>query len=343
MRRFLIRKGQSKMRQTKKNIMIWGIFLLAFSLLIAGCGGEKEDDENALEKPEPLDTTSKKVVIKYDDEEITEGEFNLYLNITLFTIPEAAFMLESPGVKEDIAKQYVAEKMIAKKVKDDKKFSEEADKMIADFEKSVKEESKKPADIYKEHGFKKEDLKNFLINSAKVRDYFESQIKEDDIKKEYEDSWEYYELKVNHILISIEDPEATDPDAKPLRTDEEAKKRAEEVKKKLEDGGDFEKLAKEYSDDPGSKDEGGLVEGLSSSFTPPFSQAAIKLSKNEISDPVKTDFGYHIIKLLEKKKQSYKDVKDDIKNRKVQEAYQDFLENEVKATITLPKEKSSKK
>ncbi len=328
------------MQQTRRKLFAWGLFLLAFSLLIAGCGGEKENDEADLGQVKPLDTTSKKVVIKYDDEEITEGEFNLYLNITLFTFPDAALMLASPEIKEEIAKQYVAEKMIAKKVKDDKKFAKEADKMIGDYEESVKQESKKAADIYKEHGFKKEDLRNYLISSAKVRDYFESQIKEDAIKKEYEDSWEYYELKVNHILISTEDPEATDPDAKPLRTDKEAKERAEEVKKKLEDGGDFKKLAKEYSDDPGSKDEGGLVEGLSSSFTPPFSQAAIKLSKDEISDPVKTDFGYHIIKLLEKKKQSYEDVKEEIKNRKVQEAYQEFLDKEVKATITLPKEKS---
>ena len=52
-------------------------------------------------------------------------------------------------------------------------------------------------------------------------------------------------MKVQHILISTEN-----------RSDAEAKKRAEEVKKKLDKGGDFSKLAKEYSDDPGSKEQG---------------------------------------------------------------------------------------
>lgn len=330
------------MRQIKKRFMALGVFFLAVSLLIAGCGGEDQgadEQSDLLGQAKPLDTTGKKVVVTYKDGKVTEGELNLYLNLTVFSFPELAMMLGSPEVKEQLAKQYVAEKMIAKKVKDEKRFADDADKTLKDFEEGLKKESNKKAiDVYKESGFTRDQLRAHLVNNAKVRDYLDKQVKESDIKEEYEKSWEYYDLKVNHILISTEDPQAQDPEAKPLRTDKEAKKRAEEVKKKLESGGDFKKLAKEYSDDPGSKENAGLIEGVSSGFTPPFSQAAVKLPLDKVSDPVKTEFGYHIIKVSERKKQPYKDVKEAIKSNKIQEVFQEFLEKEVKVELDLPKE-----
>jgi peptidyl-prolyl cis-trans isomerase C len=76
--------------------------------------------------------------------------------------------------------------------------------------------------------------------------------------------------------------------------------RAEEVKQQLENGGDFAELAGEFSQDPGSKEEGGDLgcqgEG---SFVPAFEEAAFNAEEGEIVGPVETEFGYHVIRVGE--------------------------------------------
>ncbi len=82
----------------------------------------------------------------------------------------------------------------------------------------------------------------------------------------------------------------------------EKKGKADEVIKKLKSGGDFAELAKEYSEDPGSKDKGGLYEGVGpGQFDPAFETAAMNLKPGEYTqEPVKTKFGFHVIKLIKK-------------------------------------------
>ncbi|OPX40566.1 MAG: hypothetical protein B1H13_06815 [Desulfobacteraceae bacterium 4484_190.3] len=79
---------------------------------------------------------------------------------------------------------------------------------------------------------------------------------------------------------------------------------------KLDKGADFTKLAAEYSDDPGSKDKGGNLGFFAKTWrVPAFSNAAFALKKGEISEPVKTRFGYHIIKVEDKKDAEQQDLK----------------------------------
>ncbi|HEX9115300.1 MAG TPA: peptidylprolyl isomerase [Anaerolineae bacterium] len=85
------------------------------------------------------------------------------------------------------------------------------------------------------------------------------------------------------------------------RSDAEALARAKEVKAKLDAGGDFAKLAEQYSDDPGSAKSGGDLGWFGKGqMVPEFETAALALAVNQISDPVKTTYGYHIIQVLEK-------------------------------------------
>jgi len=83
---------------------------------------------------------------------------------------------------------------------------------------------------------------------------------------------------------------------------DEKLKKAREVLDKINSGGDFAALAKEFSEDPGSKDKGGLYEGVAKGqFDPAFEVAALSLKPGEVTkEPVKTNFGYHIIKLVKK-------------------------------------------
>ncbi|CAN5305967.1 peptidylprolyl isomerase [soil metagenome] len=85
--------------------------------------------------------------------------------------------------------------------------------------------------------------------------------------------------------------------------DEEAQ--AEEVKQELEDGGDFAELAEEYSQDPGSKEQGGDLgcqpEGR---FVPEFDEAAFDAEEGDIFGPIETDFGFHLIEVTDIQEES---------------------------------------
>ena len=103
------------------------------------------------------------------------------------------------------------------------------------------------------------------------------------------------QVRASHILISI--PQGADGPTK-----DAARKRAEGVLKQVKAGGDFAALAKEHSQDPGSAVNGGDL-GLfqQGQMVPAFDQVAFTLKPGSTSDLVETQFGYHIIRVMEKK------------------------------------------
>lgn len=113
----------------------------------------------------------------------------------------------------------------------------------------------------------------------------------------------------------------------------EDKKTAEKVAKELADGGDFAELATKYSTDAGTKDKGGSLGYFGKgSMVEEFEDVAFKLDVNEISDPVKTEHGYHIIKVTGKKEakkanleENKADIKEALVNNKLQEEYTVWL------------------
>jgi parvulin-like peptidyl-prolyl isomerase len=125
---------------------------------------------------------------------------------------------------------------------------------------------------------------------------------EEDAKKYYEANTARFEqpetVRASHVLISTTDP-ATRAE---LPEDKKAEKRklAEEVLKKAKAGEDFAKLARDYSEDPGSKEKGGEYTFPRGQMVKEFEAAAFSLNTNQVSDIVTTQFGYHIIKLSEK-------------------------------------------
>lgn len=98
-----------------------------------------------------------------------------------------------------------------------------------------------------------------------------------------------------HILVS--DKESSEPDAKTL-TDEALKAKVAKVQEALKGGKKFEDVVKEFSDDPGSKEKGGLYEDIAfGSFVPEFEAAVRKQKAGEIGEPVKSQFGMHLIQV----------------------------------------------
>ena len=150
-----------------------------------------------------------------------------------------------------------------------------------------------------------------LVDSIKLRQNV--QISDDDLKAKYQREIQQYEVPnrvhAEHILFMT----VGKPDAEV----DEIKKKAEDVLKQFKKGAKFEDLAKKDSEDPGTKDKGGdlgwIVQGQT---VPEFEKVAFSLPPGSLSDLVKTQYGFHIIKVLAKETahtKPFDEVKDSIR------------------------------
>src|SRR2546425_2592424 len=154
-------------------------------------------------------------------------------------------------------------------------------------------------------------------------------ITDEQLKKYYDENGEQFErpetVRAAHILLSTRD--AVTGQEMSEETKKEKKQQIEKILERAKKGEEFAALAREYSEDPGSKNAGGEYTFARGQFhNPEFESAAFALKTNEISGVITTAFGYHIIKLYEKmpaQKLELAKVKDDLKDglsrREVQE------------------------
>ena len=146
-------------------------------------------------------------------------------------------------------------------------------------------------------------IKYLVADTARMR----SQIvpPETEIRKRYDATKEEFKrpesAHILHILVKV------DPNAPPA-VDAAAKAKADNIVKQLRAGADFAKLARENSDDPSSKDKGGDMGFVDRGMTvESFDTAAFTIQPNTISDPIRSkEYGYHIIKVLERRKEGYR-------------------------------------
>ena len=143
---------------------------------------------------------------------------------------------------------------------------------------------------------KEADAKAFaadVANKGKIKDYFENH---------HADFSSAEKIKVRHILIRTKAGD-TDSEKKALAKIEDIAKQAKTQ--------DFGKLASQYSEDPGSKSKGGSLDYVTrGKMVPEFEDAAFALPVNEISKPVKTQYGYHLIQVQEKKAATDRKLED---------------------------------
>lgn len=162
----------------------------------------------------------------------------------------------------------------------------------------------------------KEWQKEFQIPDAELKTYFEQN------RTKYEEPEKF---RAQHVLIKV-DEKATKGDV------EKARQQALTARKRIQAGEPFEKVAKEMSQDPAAAGGGDLGYVERGRFNAKFEEAALALKANEISEPVQTPFGWHVIRLIDVRAaqgKSFDDVKEDIKNeimpRKRQEAFEAFM------------------
>lgn len=142
-----------------------------------------------------------------------------------------------------------------------------------------------------------------------IKDYVKEKVVTDEEVTTYYDTKVIGDVKASHILIK---PNAKDSDSEETKTkkENEAKKKAEEIIKKLDNGEDFAKLAKKYSDDKGTASKGGNLGyfNMDDDFEENFVSAAAALKKGAYSkEPVKTKYGYEIILKVDEKDKKKKD------------------------------------
>ena len=136
------------------------------------------------------------------------------------------------------------------------------------------------------------------------------------------------QVRLSHILVSAE--ESATPEQR-----DQAKKKTEDIRARALAGEDFATLARENSDDPGSRANGGELPWVGRGDTvPPFEAAAFALSPGEISEVVETRYGYHVIKLAERKEGSvvaFEQAEPRIEQVLRDQAIQERLRTEIEA------------
>ncbi len=274
-----------------KKIGIGLCSILALSTLVTGCGKKAELDDN-------------KTAVSLDDIKITATDY--YNEIKKSNISKLIDMIDHQLFDEKYPKTDEEDQTVEEQISQMKETYGSNDSMFL----SV---------IQQYYGVNsEEELEEMLRLEYKrneaVEDYVEDNLSDDEIQEYYDENI-IGDIKASHILITPDvDSDATDDEQE--KAEEEAKKQAEKIIKKLEDGEDFADLAKEYSDDEATAEDGGDLGYFNTDdMDENFMEAVKELDNDEYTkEPVKTQYGYHIIlKVDQKDKPKLKEVKDEIK------------------------------
>jgi foldase protein PrsA len=246
-------------------------------------------------------------------------------------------------MKPQLLDDMVTRELVAQKAKelnitlDDKTLSDDAQKQLDDFMKSLPDQEKFKKKL-EDKKLTMDDLKNMFKSYQAQNKVYENvskdiTVSDEDAKKYYNDNiYQYTEkpnvMNVSHILVKTQ-------------------KEAQDIKDKLDKGAKFEDLAKQFGTD-GTKDNGGSLGDINytalydGSYDKDFMVAAVALPEGKISGPVQTQFGFHIIKVNKKTEyptKSFDTVKEDVKKTLLQSKKSEKIQStltdwEGKAKIT---------
>lgn len=230
-------------------------------------------------KPVAAKPKEDKVLARINGQVIRESDFDMYVGLA-YNDQQRMQIAMVQGAREQLQNQFLQAKLLEAKAR--------------------KEHLDAGGEYAKRRSFMEMDI---LVRALFERDgdalRKQLDLKDEDFKAYYESHKDRFQTKetfdARHILIGVKgSPAAGDKGL----TDEEAKAKIAKLQAELKAGKKFEDLTKEYSDDPGSKEKGGLYENIAfGSFTPEFEEAVRKQPAGQVGEPVKTPFGYHIIQV----------------------------------------------
>ena len=277
-----------------RKIVVTTTILLLMTITITGCSNN-----------------NKGLVAKVNGEKITEEEFNSDFQVfkklyerqlgeeALTQVGEDGKTLEQ-AIQESIVEKLIMEKLVAKETDKmnitvtDEELKDEMEQYITNMGGKEKfEEFLTNNEITEE--FLKENLrKDLLVSKHKEAFLNKTEVTEDEAKKYFEDNKEDLTVvRISHILV---------------QTEEDGK----EVLKRLKSGEDFASVAAQLSIDTVSAERGGELGYFAKGSMPEgFQETAFSLKKGETSDLVKTELGYHVI-YLQDRKDTYDSLKEDV-------------------------------
>lgn len=286
------------------------IAMLASTMVLGACGNQANDskkDTKVEEKASDVKDLDKDTIAIVNGEKISKDAYKEEMSFY------GAMLASRQNLKNSIVQMMVQDKLISDDIKANK--IEISDKEVNEsFLNSVKqfggqEQFDNMLDDYNMDVEKfKETVRKDLMYQ-KHKEWFEKEnpVTDEEIKKYYEDNKDQFAKRdASHILVEDE-------------------KTANEIKEKLDNGEDFADLAKEYSKDTANAANGGNLGTFSrGQMVKEFEDAAFKLKEGEISEPIKTQFGYHIIK-INKVADSVEDNKEAITKALNDKKYADYI------------------
>ena len=243
-----------------------------------------------------------KVVLTIGDQRMTAGEFDQLID----ALPEQVRAAARGPNKRQFAEQVVRIKIL----------SQEAHKRKLDETPAVQHQIELQKDNLLANALFADMTAHVKVDDATEKQYYEEH------KSEYET------VHSRHILIRMKgSPLALRPGKQEL-TDEEALAKAQELRKKILAGGDFAALAKTESDDATSGANGGDLGSIKrGQMVTEFDQAVFSLPVGQVSEPVKTRYGYHLIKVEQHDSKTFDDVKADLEKKMRPELARSAVEN----------------
>lgn len=320
-------KVHNKKNAWKRSTLL--MLAVVLVLVMAACG--KKDNDDAGDKDNnAAGSTDSKIVATYDGGEVPTADFDDYVRVFGLLNPQYGQMLEIPEIKQQILEMYVNYRIVGDKISDDvsKAAKERVDKHLKEFDELLASD-----EAFEEQlkDLKREDLEEFMLLEAKVLENFKAKLTDEQLQKTYDAlAPNFATISARHILVATQ--LGTDPE--PTRTEEEALERANEVRQKLVDGGDWDELAKEYSDDSGSNEKGGLYEDADArQWVEEFKRAAFEQEIGVVGEPVLGPYGYHVIKVEKRDVTALSDLseedKDAVNIQASSELYQQYVTDEI--------------
>jgi peptidyl-prolyl cis-trans isomerase C len=261
--------------------------------------------------PDTSKVASDTVVLTIGGETLTRAQFENLL---------AALAANGHPAKTEAQKRQVAEQYAELEV-----MVQEARKRKLDEDPDVKQMMSIQSDSVLANALAKKLSEDTHFTELDLRTYYDAH------KNDFE------EAKGSHILIRFKGSSVPlKPNEKDL-TQEEALAKAQELRKQILAGADFATLAKTESDDTGSAVKGGdLGTFRKGQMVPAFDQAAFAVPVGQVSEPVKTQFGYHLIKITERTSKPFEEAKTQIERElKPQMAREAVAQIKAHTAVTL--------
>jgi parvulin-like peptidyl-prolyl isomerase len=229
-------------------------------------------------------------VLTIGDIKITAKEFNAMLE----ALPENVRAQAQGPMKRSIAEQVIRVKLLAS----------EARKRGLDKDPALQTRVALQAESVLASAAFNDMLQKTAVDDAAARKYYE----------EHKNEWEKADAR--HILIKFKGSPVPQREGKPELTEEQALAKAQELKKRIAGGEDFAKIAVAESDDTGSGNSGGNLGSFGrGQMVGPFDQAVFTLPVGHLSDPIKTQFGYHLIQVQKREAKAFEEARAEIESK----------------------------